>query len=68
MTVASEALKKLTAAGGQIAGLWLGATNTPNCKVASCEPYATYTWTDGDTTGNGGFKWGRDEPDNLNWP
>ncbi|ULT91648.1 hypothetical protein L3Y34_009346 [Caenorhabditis briggsae] len=67
-TVAEEALKKTTALGRTVAGLWVGATNLPGCKVSGCGPYNTFQWTDGDTTGIEGFKWGIGEPDNTNWP
>uniref|UniRef100_A0A1I7UDV6 C-type lectin domain-containing protein n=1 Tax=Caenorhabditis tropicalis TaxID=1561998 RepID=A0A1I7UDV6_9PELO len=66
--VANEALKQLTPLNQKIAGLWIGATNNPGCRVASCGPLATFRWTDGHTTGTDGFDWGRDEPDGNNWP
>ncbi|UMM37429.1 hypothetical protein L5515_009190 [Caenorhabditis briggsae] len=56
MTVAEEALKKTTAVGRTVAGL------------CNCGPYNTFQWTDGDTMGIEGFKWGICEPDNTNWP
>ncbi|PIC29225.1 hypothetical protein B9Z55_020884 [Caenorhabditis nigoni] len=68
MTVAAEALKLTTRLGRTVAGLWVGATNLPGCKVSGCGPLNTFQWTDGDTTGTEGFKWGIGEPDNTNWP
>ncbi|EGT54629.1 hypothetical protein CAEBREN_22902 [Caenorhabditis brenneri] len=68
MTVANEALKKTLAMGRTVSGLWLGATNLPNCRSPSCGPFNTMQWTDGDTTGVDGIKWGVGEPDNNNWP
>ncbi|EFP12814.1 CRE-CLEC-110 protein [Caenorhabditis remanei] len=68
MKVADEALKQLAPLNQQIAGLWIGATNNPGCRVASCGPFATFRWTDGHTTGTDGFSWSRDEPDGNNWP
>ncbi|CAO4381119.1 unnamed protein product [Caenorhabditis nigoni] len=68
MKVAEVALGKLTALGQTVGGLWVGATNLPGCRVNSCGPYNTFQWTDGDTTGIEGFKWGVGEPDNSNWP
>ncbi|KAF1753170.1 hypothetical protein GCK72_019726 [Caenorhabditis remanei] len=67
MTIANDALRKVQAVGRTVGGLWLGATNNAGCAVASCGPFNTFRWTDGHTTGNGGFKWGVGEPDNLNW-
>ncbi|PIC29208.1 hypothetical protein B9Z55_020873 [Caenorhabditis nigoni] len=68
MTVAREALTRITNQGITVAGLWLGATNLPGCRSPSCGPYNTFQWTDGHTTGFEGFKWGIGEPDNNNWP
>ncbi|CAL2046485.1 unnamed protein product [Caenorhabditis brenneri] len=68
MTVANEALKKTIDMGRLVAGIWLGAVAYPNCRVTSCGPYATFQWTDGNTNGAGGIKWGIGEPDNVNWP
>ncbi|CAO4381109.1 unnamed protein product [Caenorhabditis nigoni] len=68
VTVAREALTKITNQGITVAGLWLGATNLPGCRSPSCGPYDTFQWTDGHTTGFEGFKWGVGEPDNNNWP
>ncbi|UMM37428.1 hypothetical protein L5515_009189 [Caenorhabditis briggsae] len=68
MKVAEEALKLTTALGRTVAGLWVGATNLPGCRSPSCGPYNTFQWTDGDTTGFEGIKWGVGEPDNNNWP
>uniref|UniRef100_A0A1I7UU65 C-type lectin domain-containing protein n=1 Tax=Caenorhabditis tropicalis TaxID=1561998 RepID=A0A1I7UU65_9PELO len=68
MTVANEAYRKMTSMGVQVAGLWLGATNLPGCRSPSCGPYNTFQWTDGQTTGIEGLKWGVNEPDNNNWP
>ncbi|EGT37030.1 hypothetical protein CAEBREN_11575 [Caenorhabditis brenneri] len=68
MTVANEALKRLTSMGGQVAGLWLGNTNNDGCRVASCGPFTTFRWIDGYTTGVAGFKWGVGEPDGNDWP
>ncbi|EFP12847.1 CRE-CLEC-233 protein [Caenorhabditis remanei] len=61
-------LANVTARGGQVAGLWLGATNLPGCRSPSCGPFNTFQWTDGFTTGVGGLKWGVGEPDGNNWP
>ncbi|CAP25524.2 Protein CBG04901 [Caenorhabditis briggsae] len=68
MKVAGVALDKLTALGQTVGGLWVGATNLPGCRVFSCGPNNTFQWTDGETTGTEGFKWGIGEPDNSNWP
>ncbi|PIC29223.1 hypothetical protein B9Z55_020883 [Caenorhabditis nigoni] len=68
MKVAEVALDKLIALGQTVGGIWVGATNLPGCRVNSCGPYNTFQWTDGETTGIEGFKWGVGEPDNSNWP
>ncbi|CAP25523.2 Protein CBG04899 [Caenorhabditis briggsae] len=68
MKVAEVALNKLTVLGQTVGGLWVGATNLPGCRSPSCGPYNTFQWTDGDTTGFEGIKWGVGEPDNNNWP
>ncbi|UMM37427.1 hypothetical protein L5515_009188 [Caenorhabditis briggsae] len=68
MKVAEVALNKLTVLGQTVGGLWVGATNLPGCRVFSCGPHNTFKWTDGETTGFEGFKWGVKEPDNTDWP
>uniref|UniRef100_A0A1I7UDW2 C-type lectin domain-containing protein n=1 Tax=Caenorhabditis tropicalis TaxID=1561998 RepID=A0A1I7UDW2_9PELO len=58
MTVAQKALEMTTGAGRTVAGLWLGAISASGSSQ----------WTDGQTTGIEGFKWGVGEPDSNNWP
>lgn len=68
MAVADEAGRKLGAAGGGIAGLWLGATTRAGCKAGACGPLNTFMWTDGVTTGTAGLKWATGEPDSVDYP
>ncbi|CAP25521.1 Protein CBR-CLEC-232 [Caenorhabditis briggsae] len=66
--IANEALHQLGEIGIEMGAVWLGAKTRAACKSESCGIHDTFEWSDGSTSGTGGFVFGKNEPDDEIYP